>query len=81
MGLASSILPCLLPHRRLSLILVSLELAIGFCLAAAVVYTLCLNPEFFYCVLMYVLPEQTYSNLVSALGRIFPVVSERLLPS
>ncbi|KAM9010758.1 uncharacterized protein PRD47_009440 [Ara ararauna] len=67
--------------QLLSLLLVSLELAVGICLAAALVCTLCLDPEFFYCVLSYVLPEQTYSNLVCALGRIFPVVSAGLLSS
>ncbi|XP_061315525.1 uncharacterized protein LOC133272382 [Pezoporus flaviventris] len=66
--------------QMLSLLLVSLELAVGICVAAALVCTLRLDLEFFCCVLSCGLPEQIYSNLVYALGWIFPAVTEGLLP-
>lgn len=70
----------LLPCRTLCLLLVSLELAIGFALAAAVLYASWFDPELFYRLLLRVLCEETYVDLAYALGKILPVVSEGLLP-
>ena len=70
----------LLPRRTLCLLLVSLELAIGFALAAAVLYASWFDPELFYRLLLRVLCEETYVDLAYALGKILPVVSEGLLP-
>ena len=70
----------LLPHRTLVLLLVSLQLAAGFALAAAVLYAHSYDPEFFYRLLLRLLPEETYTNLAYTLGKILPVASEGLLP-
>ena len=57
-----------------------LELAIGFTLAAAVLYASWFDAELFYRLLLRVLCEETYVDLAYALGKILPVVSEGLLP-
>ncbi|KAM6231353.1 uncharacterized protein M6G45_015627 isoform 3-T3 [Spheniscus humboldti] len=66
--------------QTLCLLLVGLELVVGFALAAAVLYASWYDREFFYRLLLRVLPEETYTHLAYALGRILPVVSEGLLP-
>ncbi|XP_050770680.1 dynactin subunit 2-like [Gymnogyps californianus] len=66
----------LLPRRTLCLLLVSLELAIGFTLAAAVLYASWFDPELFYRLLLRVLCEETYVDLAYALGKILPVIAE-----
>ncbi|XP_074989736.1 uncharacterized protein LOC142073636 isoform X2 [Calonectris borealis] len=76
---ALSLVP-LQPHRTLCLLLVGLQLAVGFALAAAVLYASWYDPELFYRLLLRVLCEETYAHLAYALGEILPVVSEGLLP-
>ena len=70
----------LLPHRTLCLLLVGLQLAVGFALAAAVLYASWYDRELFYRLLLRVLCEETYTHLAYALGKILPVVSEGPLP-
>ncbi|XP_054667989.1 uncharacterized protein LOC129200737 isoform X3 [Grus americana] len=64
----------------LCLLLVGLQLAVGFALAAAVLYASSYDPELFYRLLPRVLCEETYTDLAYALGKILPVASEGLLP-
>ncbi|XP_074989724.1 uncharacterized protein LOC142073628 [Calonectris borealis] len=66
--------------QTLCLLLVGLQLAVGFALAAAVLYASWYDPELFYRLLLRVLCEETYAHLAYALGEILPVVSEGLLP-
>ncbi|XP_074995492.1 uncharacterized protein LOC142077326 isoform X1 [Calonectris borealis] len=66
--------------QTLCLLLVGLQLAVGFALAAAVLYAAWYDPELFYRLLLRVLCEETYAHLAYALGEILPVVSEGLLP-
>ncbi|XP_059688593.1 uncharacterized protein LOC132320330 [Gavia stellata] len=66
--------------RRLCLLLVGLQLAVGFSLAAAVLYASWYDPKLFYRLLLRMLPEETYAHLAYAQGKILPVVSEGLLP-
>ncbi|XP_075597542.1 uncharacterized protein LOC142599694 isoform X2 [Balearica regulorum gibbericeps] len=70
----------LLPHRILCLLLLGLQLAVGFALAAAVLYAASYDPELFYRLLPHLLCEETYTHLAYALGKILPVASEGLLP-
>ncbi|XP_075597688.1 uncharacterized protein LOC142599821 isoform X2 [Balearica regulorum gibbericeps] len=64
----------------LCLLLLGLQLAVGFTLAAAVLYAASYDPELFYRLLPHVLCEETYTHLAYALGKILPVASEGLLP-
>ncbi|XP_075597531.1 uncharacterized protein LOC142599860 isoform X2 [Balearica regulorum gibbericeps] len=64
----------------LCLLLLGLQLAVGFALAAAVLYAASYDPELFYRLLPHLLCEETYTHLAYALGKILPVASEGLLP-
>lgn len=69
-----------LPHRTFCLIFVCLELAVLFMLGVAVLYASCNDQEFFYHLLLHVLPEDTYTDLVYFLEDTLPLVSEGVLP-
>ncbi|GAB0208157.1 hypothetical protein GRJ2_003281400 [Grus japonensis] len=64
----------------LCLLLVGLQLAVGFALGAAVLYASSYDPELIYHLLPRVLCHETYTDLAYALGKILPVASEGLLP-
>lgn len=68
----------LVPHRTLGLLLVGLQLAGGFALAAALLYASWYGPKLFCRLLLHVLPGETYRNLAYALGKM--VLREGLLP-
>ncbi|XP_069645878.1 uncharacterized protein [Haliaeetus albicilla] len=66
--------------QTLLLLLVGLELVVGFAVAAAVLHASCYHPGLFCRLLPPVLPEEAYADLAYALGKILPAVSEGRLP-
>eukprot|EP00075_Anas_platyrhynchos_P015105 XP_027304358.1 uncharacterized protein LOC113841854 isoform X2 [Anas platyrhynchos] len=62
------------------LIFVCLELAVLFMLGVAVLYASCNDQEFFYHLLLHVLPEDTYTDLAYFLEDTLSLVSEGVLP-
>eukprot|EP00075_Anas_platyrhynchos_P015109 XP_027304362.1 uncharacterized protein LOC113841855 [Anas platyrhynchos] len=62
------------------LIFVCLELAVLFMLGVAVLYASCYDQEFFYHLLLHVLPEDTYTDLAYFLEDTLSLVSEGVLP-
>ncbi|KAM6394948.1 uncharacterized protein O9250_013408 [Rhynochetos jubatus] len=66
--------------QTLCLLLVGLQLAVGFALAAAMLYASRYDRELFHRLLGPVLPRVTYADLAQGLGNILTVSSEGLLP-
>ncbi|KAM6394951.1 uncharacterized protein O9250_013411 [Rhynochetos jubatus] len=66
--------------QTLCLLLVGLQLAVGFALAAAMLYASRYDRELFHRLLGPVLPRVTYAELAQGLGNILTVSSEGLLP-
>lgn len=69
-----------LPHRTFCLIFLCVELAVTFMLGVAVLYASYYDREFFYHLLLQVLPEDIFTDLAHFLEETPSLVSEGVLP-